>query len=188
MCHKIVQIHGKQHVDTTVLCQCYFTTSEQHSPYLCSWSDLTEWKELFTNHSNIQRYISQVYLKECAILNTMHLHLSTMRWKQTWRLPISLCATICPATVTCCSAVLYLLHLQQIELETTIFIKTEHPEKAAHSCRLTEAWVCWSQFIVEHREGPLESQVKIAVLKGDLCLRIFSLMFYFPNFMKYKQK
>ena len=114
-------------------------------------------------------------LKECATLSAMHLHLPTMRWKQTWRLPISLCTTICPATVTHCSAVLDLLHLQQIELETTLFIKTEHLEKAAYSWRLTEAWVCWPQSIVEHREAPLESQVKIPVLKGDICLRIFFL-------------
>lgn len=26
---------------------------------------------------------------------------------------------------------------------------------------------------MEHREGPLEPQVNIAVLKGDLCLSIF---------------
>lgn len=149
---------------------------------LCPWSDLTAWKELFTNRSDIHRCLTA-----CAALNAVHLHLSALRWEQTWRLPISLCVTIWPATVGCFSAILCLPHRQQTKAETTIFVKTAS-WKGCLSWKLTEAWVYWPKFIVEHTERPLKSGVKTAALKGDLCLWIFSfdvLVSYFLCFVKW---
>lgn len=132
---------------------------------------------------------SQEYLKGRAILNTMHLHLSARRWKQMWKLPIFLCTTICPLTVMCCSAFLYLLHLQQIGLENIVFLKKSRASRKG--CLLMQAG-CSLNFLSTAFCGAWGGTMWISSKNSSInrwfMTQFFSLMFCFPNFMKYKQR
>lgn len=132
---------------------------------------------------------SQEYLKGRAILNTMHLHLSARRWKQMWKLPIFLCTTICPLTVMCCSAFLYLLHLQQIGLENIVFLKKSRASRKG--CLLMQAG-CSLNFLSTAFCGAWGGTMWISSKNSSInrwfMTQFFSLMFCFPNFTKYKQR